>query len=80
MEFVQVSGGSFMMGPSVAEAKSITDRTNRRNIYIKPFFIMTTEVTQRQWEKVMGNNPSHLEGDSLPVDNVSWIDVQLFIR
>ena len=38
------------------------------------------EVTQAQWKAVMGSNPSRFKGDNLPVENVSWDDVQAFIR
>lgn len=37
------------------------------------------EVTQAQWQAVMGNNPSHFKGDNLPVESVSWFDVKEFI-
>jgi formylglycine-generating enzyme required for sulfatase activity len=37
-------------------------------------------VTQAQWRAVMGNNPSHFKGEDLPVENVSWDDVQDFLR
>ncbi|MBF0397211.1 MAG: SUMF1/EgtB/PvdO family nonheme iron enzyme [Desulfobacterales bacterium] len=45
------------------------------------FWMQTTEVTQSQWKAVMGNNPSHFQdcGDSCPVEQVSWNDVQVFI-
>ena len=38
------------------------------------------EVTQAQWQKVMGNNPSQFKGGSKPVEQVSWNEVQSFIR
>jgi formylglycine-generating enzyme required for sulfatase activity len=38
------------------------------------------EVTQKQWLEIMGDNPSHFKGDDLPVEWVSWEDVQEFIR
>ena len=43
--------------------------------------MQTTEVTQKQWELIMGNNPSYFSscGEDCPVDNVSWNDVQEFI-
>jgi len=46
----------------------------------KGFLIQTTEVTQAQWIKVMERNPSEFKGDDLPVDNVSWNDVQEFLQ
>jgi hypothetical protein len=47
---------------------------------IKTFQIGKYEVTQAQWQAVMGNNPSQFKGDKLPVENVSWNDVQEFIK
>jgi len=38
------------------------------------------EVTQAQWQAVMGNNPSHFKGENLPVESVSWDDVQGYIQ
>lgn len=51
----------------------------------KSYYIGKFEVTQAQWKKVMGNNPSVFQGkqfpnaDSLPVENISWADAQMFI-
>ncbi|HEY0651894.1 MAG TPA: SUMF1/EgtB/PvdO family nonheme iron enzyme [Chryseosolibacter sp.] len=48
------------------------------------YYIATTEVTQGQWKKVMGYNPSEFQSfpgaDSLPVENVTWKDAKKFIR
>jgi formylglycine-generating enzyme required for sulfatase activity len=46
------------------------------------YYLQTTEVTQGQWKKVMGSNPSKFKncGDDCPVEQVSWSDVQVFIR
>jgi hypothetical protein len=46
---------------------------------VKGFYIGKYEITQAQWKAVMGNNPSGFKGDNLPVENVSWNDVQKFI-
>ncbi len=48
------------------------------------YYIATTEVTQGQWKKIMGYNPSAFKGvisaDNLPVENVSWKEARKFIK
>jgi formylglycine-generating enzyme required for sulfatase activity len=71
-EFVLIPAGTFTMG----------DSSDAHKVKIsKPFYMQTTEVTQVQWQKVMGSNPSHFTecGDDCPVEQVSWNDVQDFI-
>lgn len=46
----------------------------------KDFEMQTTPVTQSQWQKVMGNNPSFFKGDNNPVERVSFYDVEEFIK
>jgi len=48
---------------------------------VSQFYMQTTEVTQGQWNAVMGSNPSAFDncGDDCPVERVSWNDVQTFI-
>lgn len=45
----------------------------------QPFWLAKTQVTQAQWEAVMGSNPSDSKGANLPVEYVSWDDAQAFI-
>jgi len=49
-------------------------------IFKNPFFIGKYPVTQKQWEKVMGNNPSRFKGEDRPVEMVSWIGVHKFVE
>jgi formylglycine-generating enzyme required for sulfatase activity len=51
-------------------------------VCVGDFYLGKYEVTQCQWKKVMGNNPSHFKdcGENCPVENVSWDDVQDYIR
>ena len=44
----------------------------------KNYSIMATEVTQKQYKAVMGENPSYYKGDKLPVEDVSWLDCVVF--
>ena len=50
------------------------------NMAIQSFFIGKFEITQRQWKAIMGNNSSHFEGDSLPVENMNWLSVKEFLN
>jgi formylglycine-generating enzyme required for sulfatase activity len=44
----------------------------------RPFYLAATEVSQAQYEAVMGENPSHSKGPDLPVENVSWAQAAAF--
>jgi formylglycine-generating enzyme required for sulfatase activity len=82
MAFVSISRGKFIMGsPSSEPGRTIFEVQNE--VFIdKSFYIQKTEVTQRQWEEVMGDNPSYFSecGEDCPVENVSWVDAQNFIK
>jgi formylglycine-generating enzyme required for sulfatase activity len=78
MEFVPVPGGCFQMGDTFGDGKS--DELPVHEVCLSPFAIGKYEVTQGQWQKVMGKNPSRFQkGDNFPVENVSWEDAQDFI-
>ena len=76
MEFVKIPAGEFMMGSNYG---SDEDPVHKVTIE-EPYYLGKFEVTQEQWREVMGNNPSSFEGDSHPVESVSWDDVQEFIE
>ena len=69
-----------MMGSLPSKAKHEDDESPLHKVTFRPFYMQTTEVTQEQWKVVMSSNPSHFKGDSLPVEDFSWDDVQEFIR
>lgn len=81
MEFVYIPKGSFYMGSPDTELGRYSHETLHGVILTKPFYMQTTEVTQEQWEQVMGGNPSSFSscGPTCPVEMVSWDDVQNFI-
>jgi len=88
MEMIYVAPGSFTMGSpgslgslgSEWEGGRDSDETQHRVTLTKGFWLGKYEVTQKQWESVMGRNPSDSKGEDLPVENVSWDDCQEFIR
>jgi formylglycine-generating enzyme required for sulfatase activity len=81
MEFVRIVPGEFMMGCSPGDNDCFDDEKPAHRVRItKPFDLGKYEVTQQQWEAVMGANPSPFKGEQLPVEQVSWNDVQEFLR
>jgi formylglycine-generating enzyme required for sulfatase activity len=81
MEFVLIPPGTFIMGSDNTFAHYAHDEMPQHSVTIsKPFCLGKYEVTQEQWEAVMGNNPSEIKGRSNPVEQVSWHDTQVFIR
>jgi len=73
---VFVKGGSFMMGSNDGGS----DEKPIHRVTVSDFYIGKYEVTQKLWKEVMGSNPSRFKGDDRPVEQVSWNDVQEFIR
>ena len=82
LEMVLIPAGEFMMGlkNNPKEEKTKTKSPQHEVTLTKPFYMGKYEVTQEQWESVMGNNPSSNKGVELPVTDVSWEDCQEFIK
>jgi len=82
IEMIQIPGGSFEMG------STMEGETPVHTVTLTGFYMAKYEVTQEQWEAVMGSNPSGFQGnyllasgevqDNRPVENVSWYDAIVF--
>jgi len=80
IDMVFVKGGTFHMGCTADQGRDCNSKESPvRRVTLNDFYIGKYEVTQAQWKGIMGTNPSLFEGDDLPVENVSWDDVQTFI-
>lgn len=80
MEFVWVPGGTFEMGCGSWTSECYSDEKPVHSVRLSGFWLGKFEVTQGQWQRVMGNNPSYFKkGDSYPVEQVSWDDAKEFI-
>lgn len=80
-EMVEVRGGTFRMGATSEQGGDACDNERPvHNVTLDSYYIGKTEVTQALWKAVMGSNPSHFQGDNLPVECVSWGDCQTFIE
>jgi len=81
MDFVYVAPGVFAMGSPSSEVGRYDWEGPQHEVTIsKGFYLGKYEVTQAQWEAVMGNRPSCFSGDNKPVEQVSWHDVHDFIK
>jgi len=95
IRMIWVPPGTFMMGsPPGEEGRSFSYRSNPDESDLPTFdperqyevqltrgvWLGETEVTQLQWRKLMGKTPSQASGDDLPVETVSWLDVQEFLE
>ena len=80
--FRLVPAGSFTMGSPAAEAGHEDEEKEHRVTLTKPFYCGKFEVTQGQWQAVMGANPSYFKraGVDAPVEMVSWEDCQAFVK
>ena len=87
-KMVYVQGGTFTMGVQSTDengdnydSEAYSSESPVHSVTLSSYSIGETEVTQALWKAVMGaeNNPSNIKGDDLPVEMVSWNDVQTFI-
>lgn len=79
--FVLVQGGSFNMGCTSEQQNCNGNEKPVHRVTLESYYIGKYEVTQAQWQEVMWENPSRFSGcDQCPVERVSWIDIQEFLR
>ena len=79
MVLVWIPEGEFVMGRPEHESGPSAAKYRHRVRISKGFWMGKYEVTQEQWERVMGYNPAGFEGTNLPVENVSWAECQDFV-
>jgi len=81
--FVRVNGGTFMMGSPENEEGRYDNEGPQHQVTVSTFYMGRYEVTQKEYQEVMGKNPSIFKvginpsgyrGENLPVENVSWFD------
>ena len=80
LEMVLIPAGKFMMGSPTTEVGRNNNETQHEVKITQSYYLGKYEVTQEQWEEVMGGNPSFTKGAKLPVTMVSWEDCQEFIK
>ena len=72
-DMVYIAGGTFMMGSPANEPNRDSDEVQHR-VTVSGFCMGTYPVTQKDYQALMGYNPSEFKGDMLPVEEVNWYD------
>jgi formylglycine-generating enzyme required for sulfatase activity len=88
MKLVLIPKGTFMMGSPIEKEGASNDEEQHQVTISKDYYLGVTEVTQGQYEKVMGTNPSHFvkrvirksDSSMYPVEQVSWEDAVEFCK
>ena len=75
IDMIFVEGGTFQMGNPSGGA---SDERPVHSVTLSDFYIGKHEVTQKEYQAVMGSNPSNFKGDNLPVERVSWFNAVEF--
>ena len=72
-DFALINGGTFQMGSPANEPERSSDEI-QHSVTVSSFYMAKTEISQREYQAVMGTNPSETKGDNLPVTNITWYD------
>ncbi len=75
--FIFIMGGTFQMGSPDTENWRSDDET-QHTVTVSDFYMSPYEVTQVEYEEVVGSNPSSFSGGRFPVENISWLDAVSF--
>jgi uncharacterized protein (TIGR02996 family) len=78
MTFAWIPPGTFLMGSPPSEQNRYKNESQHKVTLTKGFYLGVHEVTQAQWQAMIGDNTSFFKGDNLPVETVSWEDCQAF--
>ncbi|MHC6204374.1 formylglycine-generating enzyme family protein [Breznakiellaceae bacterium SP9] len=77
-DLVRIQGGTFTMGSPANEADRWGGESPQHKVTLSAFSMSKTEVTQKDYQALMGSNPSYFKGDKLPVEQVSWYDAIVY--
>ena len=80
IECVLVKAGTFIMGATDNESGQSDEFPRHKVTLTKDFYIGKYLITQKQYKKIMGKEPSFFKGDSLPVERVNWYDAVAFCK
>ncbi|MBD2276951.1 bifunctional serine/threonine-protein kinase/formylglycine-generating enzyme family protein [Aphanizomenon flos-aquae] len=80
LEMVEIPGGTFIMGSPENEAGRDSDEGPQHQVTVPSFFMGKYQLTQAQYQAIMGSNPSAFKGNNRPVERVTWNDAVTFCQ
>ncbi|MDZ8068262.1 MAG: SUMF1/EgtB/PvdO family nonheme iron enzyme [Nostoc sp. DedQUE08] len=80
LDMLWIPGGTFMMGSPGGEAQRDEDESPQHQVKVPGFFMGKYEITQAQYQAIIGSNPSNFKGEKRPVETVSWDDAVKFCK
>ncbi len=80
LEMVAIPSGDFMMGSPSGEKDRNSSESPQHQVNVPGFFMGKYEVTQAQYQAIMGTNPARFKGENRPVEQVSWNDAVEFCK
>ncbi|MTJ18381.1 MULTISPECIES: bifunctional serine/threonine-protein kinase/formylglycine-generating enzyme family protein [unclassified Dolichospermum] len=80
LEMVEIPGGTFIMGSPESEAQRRSNEGPQHQVTVPSFYMGKYELTQAQYQAIIGTNPSNFKGDNRPVERVSWNNAVEFCK
>ncbi|HEY9752895.1 MAG TPA: formylglycine-generating enzyme family protein, partial [Coleofasciculaceae cyanobacterium] len=80
LDMVVIPSGTFIMGSPVGEKGRSGNEGPQHQVTVPAFLMSKYPITQAQYQKVMGDNPSHFKGDGRPVEGVTWFQAVEFCQ
>jgi eukaryotic-like serine/threonine-protein kinase len=80
LPMVKIPAGKFMMGSPASEKFRVENESPQHQVTLKEFYISQTEITQSQYQAIVGENPSKFKGNNRPVERVDWNQAKEFCR
>jgi eukaryotic-like serine/threonine-protein kinase len=80
ISMVKVPAGKFMMGSPESEKDRVENESPQHRVTLKEFYMGQTEITQSQYQAIMGDNPAKFKGNNRPVERVDWNQAKEFCR
>ncbi len=80
LEMVEIPGGTFIMGSPENEAERYSNEGPQHQVTVPSFYMGKYELTQVQYQAIIGTNPSKFKGDNRPVERVSWNNAVEFCK